>query len=173
MARRNFSGWITEDAKELLIDASARSHPIETGGIIAGVFVDGRPWITHVKEIPSDERGHATYVIPAGETSPALAALRASDARVGYLGDWHSHPANVGASSLDFGTMKWLTHDGDVPAPLLVIVRRDNVEGYVVETHQWGRHRSRRVQLAKSGPLPQPGNAQEPTRELKKARNRG
>ncbi len=154
MARLSLSGWITEEAKELLLVASAASHPLETGGIVAGVFVEGRPWITHVKEIPSRVSGHSSYVLPAGKTSPAVAALRASDPRVGYLGDWHSHPANVGASSLDFRTLRQSSQAKDVRAPLLVVVRRDILGTYALDVHAWARIRSRRVHLADSGPLP-------------------
>jgi proteasome lid subunit RPN8/RPN11 len=153
--RGTFGGWITEDARELLIRTSAMSHPLETGGILAGVLVNGRPWITHVKEIPSRARDHSTYVLPAGETTRAVEALRGSDDRVGYLGDWHSHPANVGTSSLDIRTLKQSSVTGDVHAPLLVVVRRERVGSYLIDAHQWAHNHPRRLELADAGPLPQ------------------
>lgn len=153
-ARRPFAGWIAEEARESLVRASALNHPLETGGILTGVLVNGRPWITHVKEIPSEAAGHRTYVLPAGETSRAVDVIRGSDYRVGYLGDWHSHPANVGASPLDIRTLKQSSNSGDVRAPLLVVVRRKSAGTYVLDTHQWVRNRSRPVELVDSGPLP-------------------
>ena len=166
-----FAGWIVEEARELLVRASAMSHPLETGGILAGVLVNGRPWITHVKEIPSSAPDHSTYVLPAGETSRAVEALRGSDYRVGYLGDWHSHPSNVGMSPVDIRTLKQSANDGDISAPLLIVVRRENAGTYVVDAHQWARNRQRRVELADSGPLPQPGNDHQP--RLRTAARRG
>ena len=171
MARFSLSGWITEEAKELLFEASAASHPLETGGIVAGVLVEGRPWITHVKEIPSQVSGHSSYMLPAGKTSPAVAALRASDPRVGYLGDWHSHPANVGASSLDLRTLRRSSQDNDAHAPLLVVVRRDKLGSYALDVHAWARIRSRRVHLADSGPLPR--NSIDGSQRRSRSRSRG
>jgi proteasome lid subunit RPN8/RPN11 len=169
VTRRNirrgaFAGWIAEEARELLIRASAINHPLETGGILAGVLVNGRPWITHVKEIPSRARDHSTYILPAGETSRAVEALRGPDYRVGYLGDWHSHPANLVASGLDLRTLKQSSKDGDVRTPLLVVVRRESVGSYVLDVHQWVHNRPRRVELVDSGPLPPSGNDQRPRR---------
>jgi len=161
--QKTVAGWIAEEAKELLIRASAGSHPLETGGILAGVLVNGRPWVTHVREIPSQTRNHTTYVLPAGETSGAIEVLRRSDSRVGYLGDWHSHPADVGASHLDLRTLKLSASNGDVRAPLLVIVRRQTAEGYLIEAHEWSSKGPRRLRLAESGPLPHPRTG-EPTR---------
>jgi JAB domain-containing protein similar to deubiquitination enzymes len=169
--QKTVAGWIAEEAKVLLIRASVGSHPLETGGILAGVLVNGRPWVTHAKEIPSQTPNHTTYVLPAGETSNAIEVLRRSDSRVGYLGDWHSHPADVGASQLDLRTLKLSAINGDVRAPLLVIVRRQTAEGYVIEAHEWSSKGPRRLKFADSGPLPH-GGSHEPTR-LRRGTRRG
>lgn len=161
-SRGKVAGWISEEAKELLIRASASSHPMETGGILAGVLVNGRPWVTHVKEIPSKTRNHSSYVLPAGETSRGVESLRGSDYRVGYLGDWHSHPANIGASPLDIRTLKQSARNGDTRTPLLIVVRREGVGIYVIDAHEWVRSRSRHVELTDSGPLPPVSSAQRP-----------
>lgn len=172
MARIGLSGWITEEARYLLFDACAASHPFEIGGIVAGVLVEGRPWITHVKEIPSQVSGHSSYVLPAGKTSPAVAALQAIDPRVGYLGDWHSHPADAGASSLDFRTLRQTSQDNDARMPLLIIVRRGRLGIYSLDVHAWARIQSRRVHLADSGPLPGLDH-QGPSRARARSRSRG
>ena len=135
---------------------------METGGILAGVLVNGRPWVTHVKEIPSKTRNHSSYVLPAGETSRGVESLRGSDYRVGYLGDWHSHPANIGASPLDIRTLKQSARNGDTRTPLLIVVRREGVGIYVIDAHEWVRSRSRHVELTDSGPLPPVSSAQRP-----------
>ena len=158
--RGKVAGWISEDAKELLIRASATSHPTETGGILAGVLVNGRPWVTHAKEIPSKARNHSNYVLPAGETSRGVESLRGSDYRVGYLGDWHSHPANIGASPLDIRTLKQSARSGDIRTPLLIVVRREGVGTYVIDAHEWVRNRSCQLELTNSGPLPPVSRAQ-------------
>ena len=62
-------------------DVTVRAHPRETGGILVGVSVDGRPWVTHACEVRSLDAGPAHYVLPAGATrseARSLAAFRSS-----------------------------------------------------------------------------------------------
>ncbi|KIU14062.1 MULTISPECIES: Mov34/MPN/PAD-1 family protein [Mycobacteriaceae] len=117
--------FMSETAQSAMTTAAARAHPNETGGILVGVHTDGHPWITVAVEISSSDRGRTHYRIPAGTTQEAVLVARARDHRLGYLGDWHTHPHDVGPSCTDRTTLALisLTHPRQ-PNPTQIIVRR-------------------------------------------------
>ncbi|MGE2836009.1 Mov34/MPN/PAD-1 family protein, partial [Mycobacterium sp. SMC-4] len=92
---------LAESARATLTAAAAHAHPCETGGILIGVLADGHPWVTAAIEIATTDRGRARYRIPGGATHAAVQRSRATDDRLGYLGDWHTHPADAGPSPTD------------------------------------------------------------------------
>lgn len=149
--------YVTEAAQRHLLDAAERSHPIETGGILIGVKVGGRPCVTQVVEIASDDRSETHYRLPGGQTKIHVLRARREDARVGYLGEWHSHPANRGPSSGDGVTMRALSYIFSSPFPLLVVVRRGRAGGYLdVRQAIFPLLVSREVRLM--GDVPEPPN---------------
>lgn len=137
---------VSESALDAIEMCSRSSAGTETGGILVGVHTDRGPWVTHSVEIASDDRSAVRYVLPANATGTAVGLARNSDPRVGYLGDWHSHPVGVHASVTDLRTMgvlarrlrrshillvampnepryefdaRWVSVVGDLPADLL------------------------------------------------------
>src|SRR3989442_1604254 len=78
-------------------EAAVHAHPRETGGILLGVWTEGRPWVTHACELRSPDAGPAHYVLPAGATCNLVEQMQRIDSRVGYLGDWHTHPIDAAA----------------------------------------------------------------------------
>jgi integrative and conjugative element protein (TIGR02256 family) len=96
--------YVSESVQERLQLSAARSHPLETGGILIGVSAGDSPWVTEVREFDSPGRGPARFILPRGVTQRAIRDARRTDARLGYLGDWHSHPADVPASRTDLLT---------------------------------------------------------------------
>ena len=106
---------MSESAIDAISVAADRAHPIETGGILAGVRGrKGRPWITHAVEVPNEEAASSSgYMLPAGARPAAVEELRSVDTRIGYLGDWHSHPADAGPSPKDLRASKSLASDSE------------------------------------------------------------
>ncbi|MGI5190356.1 Mov34/MPN/PAD-1 family protein [Promicromonospora sp. CA-289599] len=127
---------LSESAEYGMIRAAIKAHPTETGGILLGVYVDGKPWVTRAIEIPSSDRSRRHYKIPLGATHPAVYTARRDDHRLGYLGDWHTHPANVGPSPKDLATLALfsLKHPR-APNPTLVVVR-NTADGHVLDTRR-------------------------------------
>jgi proteasome lid subunit RPN8/RPN11 len=122
---------ISESAVEQLQAAAQAAAPHETGGILLGVMGDDRRWVTAVREIPSAHPERGRYQLPANVTNGIVLEARALDPRIGYLGDWHSHPADSGASGIDLATYLWLLRHAlsrSETTPLLVVVRRDAQE---------------------------------------------
>lgn len=64
-----------------MVDAATRAHPVETGGILIGVYADGHPWIVTTIEIASTDRGRSHYWIRGGATHTAVLRARAIDDR--------------------------------------------------------------------------------------------
>lgn len=127
---------IAETALSTMTIAAARTHPCETGGILVGVYLDGHPWVTRAIEIQTSDRGRSHYRIPAGATQTAVLDARAFDRRLGYLGDWHTHPQDVGPSRTDMATLGVISmkHPRQ-PNPTQIVVRRTN-HGYVLDARR-------------------------------------
>jgi integrative and conjugative element protein (TIGR02256 family) len=116
---------ITETARSVMTAAAARAHPYETGGVLIGVYTDGHPWIIAAPEIGSPDRGRTHYRIPGGATHDAVMLARAFDDRLGYLGDWHTHPSDVGPSPTDLATLALISvRHPLLPNPTQIVVRR-------------------------------------------------
>jgi integrative and conjugative element protein (TIGR02256 family) len=148
---------LAESAAAELRRRARESHPTETGGILLGVSTDGQPWITTIVEIPSPDRGRSHYRLPAGTTRAAVAVAREADPRLGYLGEWHSHPADVGPSSTDRNTMRRLALCRPRTGLVLIVVRR-GTDGYWLDVREMllpSLH-PRHVTLTGSLPPPEP-----------------
>ena len=149
--------WLAERAAEHIRATADAEHPAEAGGILLGVLACGNPWITQAVHIASTTATPSYYEIPAGATRRAVRLARSTDPRVGYLGDWHSHPANVAASQVDLGTMRRVATDSraGVVQPLLIIARRVG-DGYELDAHQLVHRRLKQIRIVASGPLATP-----------------
>ena len=147
---------ISESAKAAMVAAAAKAHPDETGGILVGVHVDNQPWVTRAIEIPSPHRGRHHYKIPAGATQPAVHTARRDDPRLGYLGDWHTHPDDVGPSPTDLATLAiYSIKHPRTPNPTLVVVR-NAFDGYTLDTRRIVTVAPRVCEVRLAGDLPRP-----------------
>jgi proteasome lid subunit RPN8/RPN11 len=126
---------MSESVLDELTKWSAAAAPNETGGILLGMLSDGRRWITTAREITSTRPRSNRYEIPARVTKRLVLEAREADSRLGYLGDWHSHPADSGPSGIDLGTyLRLLGHAirRNETTPLLVVVRHEP-EGWTLD----------------------------------------
>lgn len=144
---------VSEAAQASMTASAALAHPNETGGILIGVRLDGHPWVTTAVEIASVDIGRRRYRLPAGTTQPAVHAAREADPRVGYLGDWHSHPEDVGPSRTDLVTLGLISinHSED-PNPTLIVVRNAS-DGYVLDARRIVAFTARACELRLAGSL--------------------
>lgn len=116
------------DAMTAIAAAAAVAHPRETGGILLGWWDDGRVAVWHAVEVPDP---HATTNSWSRDELRAQAVLDATLAEyqhpwLGYVGDWHSHPAACGASGQDLASIRRASCQYDQPLVLL-IHRADSV----------------------------------------------
>ncbi len=150
-------GWLSDTAREDMIKAAAAAYPNETGGILVGVVVGSdpaarRPWVLHAVEVPSRKSGPGHYRLPRGARPRVVMRLRKTDGRLGYLGDWHSHPADIDPSPTDSDSMASASASGDCDRPLLFVARRVG-DGYEIDARQWTGAALQQLELCESGPL--------------------
>jgi proteasome lid subunit RPN8/RPN11 len=148
--------WLSETAWQTIKAAAGAAHPAETGGVLLGVLsIDGRPWITEAVTVPSATATHTSYELPTGARPRAVDEARAHDPRLGYLGDWHSHPADAGPSLRDGRTMRRLAQvTPDCPTPVLIIARRVAGDDYAIDARDASPRRLRRLDALAAGDLP-------------------
>ena len=150
--------WLSESAADTIRRAAADAHPRETGGILLGVYTGRRrPWILQAPVVESEAAARAYYEVPAGARPRVVDHARASDRRLGYLGEWHSHPADVGPSGLDSETVQRIAANPEAgcPHPVLIVARRRESD-YDLDARQLARVRLRRLRLIAAGGLPAP-----------------
>lgn len=145
---------LAESASATLRRFARGAHPNETGGILLGVRTAGRPWITQAVEIPSTDRGRSHYRMPAGTTTAAVARAREGDPRLGYLGEWHSHPSDVGPSPTDRATMRWLALRHPRTVFVLIVVRRRDGGSAWLDVHEMALPFLHRREATLTGDLP-------------------
>lgn len=147
--------WITEAAEAALRKAAGESDPLETGGLLLGVQRNGEPWITAAIEVLDSSRSDSRFEIPAGVTPVLVDHARGRDGRLGYLGDWHSHPLDLPASPTDLQTLarndrrRRRRH-----GPALLLLVRATVAGWRLEAVSSHGKRARALLLLLTGPLP-------------------
>lgn len=116
--------------------------PNETGGVLVG-YVDaaGRTVITAIVG-----PGPRAFRTPSrfrrdGEYAQREVDLlhRQSDGRDDYVGEWHSHPAPVGPSGIDRGSMEWIGENERYrrEQPFLIIMQRTRLRFWRPLTYRW------------------------------------
>lgn len=144
---------ITDEAREQLLAAARRLTPAETGGILLGTHSEaGQPIITNAVEIPPETPSRSRYQIPDGATHAVVDAARRQDPGIAYIGEWHSHPSNQGASSTDRATMGSLSPESG-PAPVLLIARPIGGDQFEIDSHIWSNDQLHTVGLRAIGPV--------------------
>lgn len=145
---------VSEAAQSTMTTAAARAHPNETGGILIGVYAKGQPWVTAAVEIATQDRGRNHYTIPAGTTQQAVLMARTLDHRLGYLGDWHSHPNDAGPSTIDLAALAFISlKHPRIPNPIQIVLRRTN-HGYTLDARRITALAPRTCSIQLTGNLP-------------------
>jgi proteasome lid subunit RPN8/RPN11 len=146
---------IAESALDRMKRAASSSYPLETGGILVGVHVDHQPWATRAIELQTWNRGRTHYHLPGGATRPAVLSARGTDPRLGYIGDWHSHPADVPPSGTDLATLRLVSYlHPRLPNPTLLVLRRTGENEYDVDARRITAVSPRHCSIRITGDLP-------------------
>jgi integrative and conjugative element protein (TIGR02256 family) len=118
------------DATKIITAAATAARPRETGGLLLGWWDNGRVIVRHAIEVADP---HATASSWSRDQPRAQAALDTALAELGhpwlgYVGDWHSHPAPCGASAQDLICIRRASRQYDQPLILIIHQPDDAVE---------------------------------------------
>lgn len=144
---------VVESEGERLKALAAERDPFETGGILLGVLSDDVPWVTRVIEVPPLHPHPSRYELPEGVTHAIVAEARLRDPRLGYVGDWHTHPGDTGPSALDLRSLARLARRAfrrGEPPPILVIIRK-SAAGWLLTASRPGWPRARPAPVVLTG----------------------
>lgn len=156
---------VTEPVRQGLIERARLALPNETGGIMLGFMTQDGPLVTDLLEIVAVVSKRASFKIPKGLTQEIVRARKAGGEQIGYLGDWHSHPAPMGPSLVDFKTLAALSGKGTNPR-LIGLVRVDG-DGWIVQMWRWdSRLGPSECQIELTGPVGHVGDHRDVTARL-------
>ena len=134
---------IDPDALEAASTHAIKATPNETGGILVGWHDHTTVVVTSMLTVTDKTAGHTHYIRNHQRAQKVLDAHRQTcgDHRVGYVGEWHSHPASQPPSSVDYNALADLTLETTQQVALVVLaVHPDNhVTPIGATAHRTGR----------------------------------
>lgn len=111
--------------EELLRAYAGTAHPRETGGLLLGWWDQSVPVVAYALEVKDPRATRIRWTRDEARAQAALAQTRSQGHKhVGYVGDWHSHPFNVGPRGSDLRELRRVSRQYDQPTALAVVRRR-------------------------------------------------
>jgi integrative and conjugative element protein (TIGR02256 family) len=106
------------------------AHPRETGGLLLGWWEGMMPIVADVIEVPDPRATRTRWTRHEQSAASALEAALTSprDPNLGYVGEWHSHPADLGPSSRDISELRSISRQYPNALVLAVVRYRGSVE---------------------------------------------
>jgi proteasome lid subunit RPN8/RPN11 len=159
---------LRHEAHEVIAAETAKSLPMETGGILLGYHESNTIVVTNALTIGSDRATTNQYVrddLKANELLKNFLADRAIDDPTGYVGEWHSHPAPAGPSPIDVSALLAIAKTSDGPIALVVRSTSHSApfHGVTAQRQRFGRVTSGNVPVISPEPKFQPLRPLPPT----------
>ncbi|MDO3175907.1 Mov34/MPN/PAD-1 family protein [Mycobacteroides abscessus] len=135
LLKRQVTVRLHEAAVALIQESAVRAAPAETGGILLGWWEAGTIVIDAAVEVVDDSATGNSWTRREAAAQNALdAALNEAKNRdLGYVGDWHCHPAPVGASRTDLKSLSRSSVQYQNPLALLVRLPDSTVRVYAAD----------------------------------------
>lgn len=114
---------VSAQARDALGAAARRSTSKEHGGLLIGYRDGSSITIEDIIEIPDVTAGRTRYLRREHPARPALAAYLDRPGvgdTIGYVGEWHTHPAPVPPSPADKRAMRTMARKNRRPVALIV-----------------------------------------------------
>ena len=157
---------LRSEAYETIASETAKRLPVEAGGVLLGYREDSDLVVTHALVVESRDATTDRYVRDdrlANALLTEFLAPRAVDDPIGYIGEWHSHPAPSGPSPIDVAAVRATAKVSHGPIALLVYAPGDagGFVGLVARRQRLGRTTARKASISfppsrfkPLGPLP-------------------
>jgi integrative and conjugative element protein (TIGR02256 family) len=111
---------IARDAYDDLVNAGADALPNETGGVLVGFRSANRVVVTRVLPVSDAASTGISFRLSVSSAQRAVDDLRPdAGAHIGFVGDWHIHPADSPPSAMDTDS---LTKTGVESEDLIALV---------------------------------------------------
>ncbi len=115
---------IHSDARQTIDEAARRAAPLEAGGLLLGWWDNEIVIVRSAVEVVDPAASGTSWIrrenLAQRVLDRAIATL--GHPWMGYVGDWHSHPAGGGPSVQDLQSIRKASRA--YPQPLLLIVHR-------------------------------------------------
>jgi proteasome lid subunit RPN8/RPN11 len=151
---------IDTSATTLITAAAAASHPRETGGVLLGWWDVGAICVRRAVEVRDPLATATSWNRDQQAAQAALDITLTDDPHpwLGYVGDWHTHPAACGPTRHDLAEIRRISRQ--YPQPLLLLIHRADSRFDQVVAHR-GRTRTASLigsasgtTMATEGPAP-------------------
>ena len=123
--------YIDPKAWDQMLTAAGRDVDIETGGILLGWREEHRLCVIQVLEVYDDEARRTSYTrrrrLAEKLMSEVLDRLP-GDTSIGYVGEWHVHPAPIGPSITDQKELKRFSKKSENSLGMIVCAREVDAE---------------------------------------------
>lgn len=125
--------YVTSGVRASLTRLAISARPLETGGLLLGWREGPRVCVLDALEVPSAHRARTSFGLNPNDVDEALNRYlaRVQDARMGYVGSWHSHPALAPPSLMDRVTYRLASLGNPAPLAYLVVA----TDGHTVTTY--------------------------------------
>jgi integrative and conjugative element protein (TIGR02256 family) len=158
---------LQETAYDLITAVTCESLPLENGGILIGYHEGPNIVVTHALAVTTPTATTNRYVrddVHANALLREFLAARDPDDPAGYVGEWHSHPAPFGPSSIDLNAIRATAKATAAPVALIVHSpdKTPPFAGIIAKRQRLGRVATDKVTMAipdhqriELGPLPE------------------
>ncbi|WP_229070197.1 Mov34/MPN/PAD-1 family protein [Actinoplanes sp. DH11] len=119
---------IHSDARQTIKTAAARAFPLEAGGLLLGWWDNDMVVVRAAIEVVDPAATGTSWIRHEGLAQRALdqAVAKFGHPWLGYIGDWHSHPAACDASQQDRQSIRIASLAYAQPL-VLIVHRRDGI----------------------------------------------
>lgn len=115
---------MTVDVAATLRQCAQQAAHYECGGLLLGWWDNGNIVVRRVVEVYDPTAPSATWTRRQHAAQQTLDRARRDlgDPQVGYVGDWHTHPARVGISPTDEAALRRASRQYSEPTALIVVL---------------------------------------------------
>jgi integrative and conjugative element protein (TIGR02256 family) len=113
---------IARSAFAAAVDDGKQALPRETGGILLGFRTPDDIVVTRALTVPDPNSGRSGYLRHHRRAQARMAADGGpAPAVVGYVGEWHTHPGDIGPSRTDLRALGAIARLAEGPVALVVL----------------------------------------------------